>query len=97
MAFFCLIKYDTKSTDQGVFSLIRQSPLMNAFANRGELSPSEQSGLTVLQQLENYPLPTNSHILVEEFFRHKIYSWYVLDEWDNKPSSDDPGWYLNYE
>jgi hypothetical protein len=51
----------------------------------------------VLSILENYKLPTDDTLSVEEVINRKIYSWYLQEQQDNSLLLDDTGWFINYE
>ena len=53
--------------------------------------------LSVLSILENYKLPTNDTLSVEEIINRKIYTWYLQEQQDNSLLLDDTGWFINYE
>ena len=53
--------------------------------------------LAVLSILENYKLPTDDTLSVEEVINRKIYSWYLQEQQDNSLLLDDTGWFINYE
>lgn len=50
-----------------------------------------------LSVLENYNLPTNDTLSVEEVINRKIYAWYLQEKQDNSLLLDDTGWFVNYE
>jgi hypothetical protein len=50
-----------------------------------------------LSVLENYNLPTNDTLSVEEVINRKIYAWYLQEKQDTSLLLDDAGWFLNYE
>jgi hypothetical protein len=53
--------------------------------------------IAVLSSLENYRLPTNNDISVEEVINRKIYAWYLQEHQENILQLDDVGWFLSYE
>ena len=53
--------------------------------------------IAVLSDLENYTLPTNNTLSVEEVINRKIYAWYLQEKQDTALLLDDSGWFLNYE
>jgi hypothetical protein len=53
--------------------------------------------LFVLASLENYGMPTNRHLSVEEIINRKIYSWYLREHGIHMPSVDDTDWFAHYE
>jgi hypothetical protein len=53
--------------------------------------------MDVLSELENYQLPTNNTISVEEVVNQKLYSWYLQEQQEDLLILDDAGWFMNYE
>jgi hypothetical protein len=53
--------------------------------------------IAVLSALENYTLPTNNTLSVEEVINRRIYAWYLQEKQDTALLLDDAGWFLNYE
>jgi len=53
--------------------------------------------MDVLSELENYQLPTNNTISVEEVINQKLYSWYLQEQQEDLLILDDAGWFMNYE
>jgi hypothetical protein len=51
----------------------------------------------VLASLENYGMPTNRHLSVEEIINRKIYSWYLQEQGIHLPTLDDTDWFAHYE
>jgi hypothetical protein len=51
----------------------------------------------VLASLENYGMPTNRHLSVEEIINKKIYSWYLQEQGIQLPGLDETDWFANYE
>jgi hypothetical protein len=53
--------------------------------------------MDILSELENYQLPTNINISVEEMINQKLYSWYLQEQQEDLLILDDAGWFMNYE
>lgn len=53
--------------------------------------------IAVLSTLENYRLPTNTDLSVEEIINRKIYAWYLQEHQDTVLQLDDAGWFMHYE
>ena len=51
----------------------------------------------VLASLENYRMPTNEHLSVEEIINRKIYAWYLQEQAGRFPVTDETDWFANYE
>ena len=68
-------------------------------ANLHQRLPAEAmiNYLFVLSSLENYGMPTNPGLSVEEIIQRRIYSWYLREQGIDMPSVDDTDWFAHYE
>jgi hypothetical protein len=68
-------------------------------ANMQQRLPAEAmiNYLFVLASLENYGMPTNRHLSVEDIINRKIYSWYLHEQGIHMPGYDDTDWFAHYE
>ena len=66
---------------------LRQQPPAEAMINY----------IFVLASLENYSMPTNRNLSVEEIINRKIYSWYLQEQGINFPGMDETDWFAHYE
>jgi hypothetical protein len=53
--------------------------------------------IAVLSSLENYRMPTDQNLSVEEIINRKIYAWYMQEHVGLHMQQDEVEWFVNYE
>ncbi len=53
--------------------------------------------IAVLASLENYRMPTDQTLSVDEIINRKIYAWYMQEHVGLQMQQDDVDWFMNYE
>lgn len=68
-------------------------------ANLHQRLPAEAmiNYLFVLSSLENYGMPTNPGLSVEEIIQRKIFAWYLHEQSIQHQEIGEIEWFMNYE
>jgi hypothetical protein len=53
--------------------------------------------ISVLSSLENYRMPTDENISVEDIINRKMYAWYLQEKVLHSHQVDETDWFLNFE
>jgi hypothetical protein len=53
--------------------------------------------IAVLSSLENYRMPTDQNISVEDIINRKMYAWYQQEKVLHSHQVDEADWFLNFE
>lgn len=53
--------------------------------------------MIVLSELEDYSLPTNDQLKLNEYYLQHHYPWHDREKQPNYVFNEDPAWFLNYE
>ncbi|WP_336516207.1 hypothetical protein [Pollutibacter soli] len=53
--------------------------------------------MIVLSELENYSLPTNDQLVLNEYYLKHHFPWHDREKQATYIFNEDPAWFLNYE